>query len=159
MSRSCTNTCGGNLKLFWYTIFYCFDSSCQTHHSVRHRGDIYIYTWKYIIWLNGENYPARSRWWFTTYFTFTGLPSETRDDECCGEAIEPARRHGPTPSERSRGVARPRGASRFIDFLDEAAQPRGAHEAISQTPRLLPGDGRGAVAMRLSRFNNCTIRW
>ena len=78
-----------------------------------------------------------------------------RDYECREEAIEPARTHGPMASEKTRGVARPHDASRFIDFLDEAAQPRGAHETI---PRTMQDDGRGAITIRLLRFNSCIIR-
>lgn len=79
---------------------------------------------------------------FHNLLYFHGI-SETRDNEYRVETIEPARTHGPTPSERTRGVARPRGASRFIDSLDEAAQPREAHE--SETANAASNAGRRGV--------------
>lgn len=125
---------------------------------MRHREAIHInlkvYIYYIIFDLTERIIPRDHALIFTTYSTSTGLHSESRDDEFREETIKPARTHGPTPSERTRGVAGPRGVCRFIDFLDEAAQPRGAHEAI---PRTMPDRGRGAVATRHLTLETLTV--
>lgn len=113
-----TNEAYNRLKSYEYTQILNYCNISYSIASIRlveltilwgtERRYIYIYIYRsiFIVWFNEENYSARPRWCFTTYSTSTGLHSETRDDECREEAIEPARTRGPTPSERTRGVAR-----------------------------------------------------